>query len=99
MEEEREKRKQWWKEQSKLSPEEREKMAEEYGKREFKHYLNLSPEVLLAEAQVHSTFDSILAGLMLIPLKKEWMIHSCTREIGTRTLNWFVPLKMVSVRM
>lgn len=64
MEEEREKRKQWWKERSKLSPEEREKMAEEYDKRDFKHYLTLSPEVLLAEAQVHSTFSSILAGLM-----------------------------------
>jgi hypothetical protein len=64
MEEEREKRKQWWKERSKLSPKEREKMAEEYDKREFEHYLKLSPEVLLAEAQVHSTFNSILAGLM-----------------------------------
>jgi hypothetical protein len=64
MKEEREKRKQWWKEQGKLSPEEREKREEEYDKREFKHYLGLSPEVLLAEAQVHSTYDSVLAGLM-----------------------------------
>jgi sensor histidine kinase YesM len=63
MEEERERRRLWWKEQGKLSPEEREKRDEEYAKRAFEHYLKLTPEVLLAEAQVHSTFNSILAGL------------------------------------
>jgi len=64
MEEEREKRRRWWKEKGKLSSEERKKRAEEYDKRKFEDYLNLRPEVLLAEAQVHVTFNSILAGLM-----------------------------------
>jgi len=64
MEEEREKRRRWWKEHRELSSEEKRKRAEEYDKREFRHYLKLSPEVLLAEAQVHATFNSILAGLM-----------------------------------
>lgn len=64
MEEEREKRRQWWKEHRKLSSEEKKKWSEEYDKRRLKKYLALSPEVLLAEAQVHATLDSILAGLM-----------------------------------
>jgi hypothetical protein len=64
MEDEREKRRQFWEEYHKLSPEERRKRTEEYDKREFRHYVELSPEVLLAEAQVHATFNSILAGLM-----------------------------------
>jgi hypothetical protein len=64
MEEEREKRRRWWKERRRLSSEERDKMTEEYEKREFRHYLELSPEVLLAEAQVHAALNSVLAGLM-----------------------------------
>jgi len=64
MEEEREKRKQWWKESRKLSDEERKKKAEEYDKRTFENYLRLSPDVLLSEAQVHATFNTVLAGLM-----------------------------------
>ncbi|MFQ6068748.1 MAG: hypothetical protein ACE5KD_04300 [Candidatus Bathyarchaeia archaeon] len=53
---------------AKLSREERKKREREYWheyfRRKGKEYLELSPEVILAEAQVHATLYSILAGLM-----------------------------------
>lgn len=64
MEEERKRRMESLKEWRRLSPEERKKRMNEYAKRKKDEYLKLSPELIIAEAQVHATLYSILAGLM-----------------------------------
>lgn len=65
MEEEFERKRKWWKEERlKLSPEERKKRTREHIKRKKREYLELSPEVLLQEAEVNMSLNSILAGLM-----------------------------------
>lgn len=65
LEEEYEKRRKWWKEERpRLSPEERKKRSRVYSKRKEKEYLESNPRVILAEAGVSMSFNSILAGLM-----------------------------------
>ena len=64
MEEELERRRKWMRERRGLSAEERKRRSREYEKRKKREYLELSPEIILAEAEVDMSLVGILAGLM-----------------------------------
>ena len=64
MEEERRKRKQRLEEWRSLSQEERKRRTQENIKRRRDGYLKLNPELVMADAQVEATVNTLLAGLM-----------------------------------